>query len=466
MAILNKQFEEFLSNINPDEKAVQYAIDAHEPVRECLEKVDDFKQYIEGSFLYGSYKRHTAVGDIKDVDIVVLTNFDLEDEKNTPQSVLRKLKAALARCYDDPENPQYQRRSIRIDEPLPDEEDVEMTLDIIPAVVVTDKESPLKVPDRIVKEWIWSHPKGHLKYTSDLNSQENSKGRFVPLVKIMKSWWSYQCEVRQPDAERPQPKGFWVEILTGENFDNEQTALADHFIAVLENVSSKYTEAEEVPELKDPSIENETVKSSMTMDEFEVFIEAINESLEQAILARDATDKLKSSELWREIFGETFPLYDEEETLETKAESVKAPLGSTSHAKPLPWPEKLDKKHRVRIDAYIYKDRMKLGGINSNGRRVRSGLQVKYVATTRAQGDYEVYWQVVNTGQQAAQENCLRGDYFKAKFLNNQPSVSPLVNWEMTSYTGKHWIECFIVKDDVCVGRSGKFFLHIKNPDF
>ena len=137
---------------------------------------------------------------------------------------MRKLKAALARCYDDPENPQYQRRSIRIDEPLPDEEDVEMTLDIIPAVVITDKDSPLKVPDRVVKEWIWSHPKGHLKHSSDLNSQEHSKGRLVPLVKMMKWWWEYQCEIRQPEADRPQPKGFWVEILTGENFDNEQTA--------------------------------------------------------------------------------------------------------------------------------------------------------------------------------------------------------------------------------------------------
>ena len=241
---------------------------------------------------------------------------------------------------------------------------------------------------------------------------------------------------------------------------------ADHFITVLENVSEKYTEAEEIPELQDPSFENEKIKSSMTMDEFDIFLEAVNESLEQAILARDATDKLKSSEIWREIFGEAFPLYDKEETPETKSEAVEASLGSASHAKSLPWPEKLDKKHKVRIDAYLYKDRVKLSGINSNRRRISSAIQIKYVARTAAKGDYEVFWQVVNTGEHATRENCLRGDYFKARRLNGQPSGNPLVNWEQSAYAGKHWIECFIVKDAVCVGRSGRFYLNVKNPDF
>lgn len=466
MAKLNALFQEFISNINPDEAAISYAIDAHKPIRECLEKQDDFKQYVEGSFLYGSYKRHTAVGDIKDVDIVILTNFDIEDEKNTPQKILRKLKDALARCYDDPENPQYQRRSIRIDEPLPDNKDVEMTLDIIPAVIVTDEDEPLRVPDRVVKDWILSHPKGHLKNTSELNSDDHSGGCFVPLVKILKWWWKYQCEIIQPDVERPKPKGFWIECLTAENFDEDQTDWADHFIAVLENVSDKYTGAEKVPELEDPGLDSETIKTSMTKDEFDVFMEAVNECLEKANLARDASDKTTSSELWREIFGEEFPLYDVEETQETRDESKNLVLDDYSHAKQPPWPPQLQKRCKVRIDAYIYTGNRKLGGINSDGRVIQSGLRIKYVARTRARGDYEVYWQVVNTGKHARQEGGLRGEFFKAKLIGGDESSDPLINWESTSYTGKHWIQCFIVKDDVCVGRSRKFYVNIKNPNF
>lgn len=466
MAKLNDLFDAFLSNINPDEEAINYAVDAHLPIRECLEKTDEFKEYVEGSFLYGSYRRHTAVGDIKDVDIVLLTNFDIEDDKNTPRKVLRKLKDALARCYDDPENPQYQRRSIRIDDPLPDNDEVEMTLDIIPAVVITDEDSPLKVPDRDVEKWIWSHPRGHLKRTTEGNEYEYSKGRFIPLVKIMKWWWKYQCGIRQPDVERPKPKGFWVECLTLESFDKDQTAWADHFIAVLENVSEKYSDVDDVPELQDPGLENETIKTNMSMEEFDVFMEAVNESLEMATLARDATDNLKSSELWKDIFGDEFPLYDDEETEETRSQSRELKLNDFSHVQQPIWSIQLNKKYKVRIDAYVYRDKIKLGGLNTNGRVLPSGLTLKFIARTKARGNYKVHWQVVNTGEHAKNENGLRGEFFPAKLRGGGMSNDPLVNWECTQYTGKHWIQCFIVKDGICVGQSKRFYVTIKNPNF
>lgn len=466
MAKLNDLFDKFLSNINPDEEAIKYAIDSHMPVRECLENIDDFKENVIGSFLYGSYKRHTAVGDIKDVDIVILTNFDIEDDANSPRKVLRKLKAALARCYDDPENPQYQRRSIRIDDPLPDNDEVEMTLDIIPAVVITDEDSPLKVPDREVEEWIWSHPRGHLKYTSELNDYEYSKSQFVPLAKMMKWWWKYQCEVRQPDVERPKPKGFWVECLTMENFDKDQTSWADNFIAVLESVSEKYSEYERVPELLDPGLDGEIIKTNMTIAEFDIFMEAVNESLESAVLARDASDKLKSSELWKNLFGDEFPLYDFEETDETRKQSSNLTLSDFSHVHKPAWDIKLNKKYKVRLDAYVYRDKMKLGGLNTNGRVLPSDLYIKFVARTKARGNYEVHWQVVNTGDHARNEGGLRGEFFQAKFRGGVESNDPLVNWEHTEYTGKHWIQCFIVKDNVCVGQSKKFYVNVINQNY
>lgn len=461
MAKLNTLFESFLSNIEPSEDAVKYAQDAHKPVRDYLKDDKEFKQYFVKSFLYGSYKRHTAVGDIKDVDIVVLTNFDIASEENTPAKVLRKLKAALARYYNDPENPEYQRRSIRINDPLPDNPEVEMTLDIIPAVATDGEDQPLWVPDRELKEWIKSHPKGHLGHTTECNSEDYSKQRFVPVVKIMKWWWKYQSELRQPDVARPKPKGFWIECLTGEHFDTSKYEWADHFIAILEGISDEYVAANEVPNLDDPGLEGETVKTNMTLDEFQLFMDTVNDYLELAKTARDEPDKLRSSELWREIFGEKFPLYDEEETKESRTASKNVLLGVHSHTSPMPWPERYQRKIKVHIDAYIGE-----GGLNSNGRVLSSGLKIRYEARTNLTGDYEVFWQVVNTGRHAEQENGLRGGYFKARLSNGSASSNPLVTWESTRYTGKHWIECFVVKDNRCVARSGKFFITVRNPNF
>lgn len=463
MAKLNEQFKTFLSKINPDKDAVAYAQEAHKPIRECLEFQDDFKEFVEGTFLYGSYKRHTAVGDIKDVDIVVLTNFDLANEENTPKSVLRRLKAALGRCYEDPENPQYQRRSIRIDDPLPQHKDVTMTLDIIPAVLQDDEEGPLLVPDRELGEWIPSNPKGHMGHTTALN--ESSNGQYVPLVKMMKWWWGYQCEVRQPDVERPKPKGFWVECMTGEMFEAEQKDWADHFIAVLDNIVSTYSDVNSVPDLVDPGLENEAIRTNMTIEEFSLFMDAAKESLEQAKKAKYTEDPVESALLWRAIFGERFPLYDPDETEESRALASSKPLGDTSHVKTLPWPLNLQKRYKVHLDADVYMGNVRLGGINSNGRILSSGLDIKFVADTKAGVDCEIHWQVVNTGRHATEANCLRGGYFPARGFKGAASQNSRVNWEPTEYTGKHWIECFVVKDGQCVGRSGRFFVNIRNPN-
>jgi hypothetical protein len=119
----------------------------------------------------------------------------------------------------------------------------------------------------------------------------------------------------------------------------------------------------------------------------------------------------------------------------------------------------------VQLDGYVYSGTKRLGGLNSNGRVINSELRLKYVAWTRARGDYEVFWQVVNTGKHAARENGLRGGFFQSTSRDESPSTDPLINWERSLYTGKHWIECFIVKDGVCVGRSGRFYVNIRNPD-
>lgn len=465
MSKLNSLFDQFLSNIEPDEDAVTYAQEAHKPVRDFLEHDESFGKYVEGTFLYGSYRRHTAVGDIKDVDIVLLTNFDTKDEENSPQRVLRKLKAALARYYDDPESPAYQRRSIRVNDPLPNRPDVSMTLDIIPAVAPEDDDKPLLVPDREVTEWIRSHPKGHINATSALNRDEYSGGRFVPLVKMMKAWWQYQCEERQPEVERPKPKGFWIECLAAESFDRTQRSWADHFIAVLREISDRFDGVSEVPQLQDPGLPDQALKTSMAFEEFQVFMCAANDSLQLAIAARDHVDDLESSVMWRDILGDLFPLYEEEVT-ESAERGPALALGVMPKIEALRWPKRLTKKRKVRIDAYTYFGNVRKQGINSNRRILPADWHIKFTAKTNVRGDYDVFWQVVNTGKHAEENQGLRGELFRAKYRDDSRSVDPLVNWERTEYTGKHWIQCFIVQNGYCVAESKKFYVNIRNKDY
>ena len=106
------------------------------------------------------------------------------------------------------------------------------------------------------------------------------------------------------------------------------------------------------------------------------------------------------------------------------------------------------------------------GGINSDGRRLPNDWYLKYKAKTKVSLPYSVKWQVVNTGAHAVNEGGLRGGFLMQNFpVTNFPS-DHFGKWESTKYTGKHWIECFIIKDSICVARSGKFFVNVTNPTY
>jgi hypothetical protein len=57
-------------------------------------------------------------------------------------------------------------------------------------------------------------------------------------------------------------------------------------------------------------------------------------------------------------------------------------------------------------------------------------------------GRFRVYWQVVNTGREAEDADCLRGGFSPDAAVRGGLSHS-----ESTLYRGQHSIECFIVKN-------------------
>jgi len=88
------------------------------------------------------------------------------------------------------------------------------------------------------------------------------------------------------------------------------------------------------------------------------------------------------------------------------------------------------------------------------------GCELLFHAKTNTPQPFEVFWQVVNTGEEAGSygKRGLRGEIFPAKTAG----IGGLTQREETYYTGMHWIECFIVKNGVCVARSGEFVVNIE----
>ena len=77
-------------------------------------------------------------------------------------------------------------------------------------------------------------------------------------------------------------------------------------------------------------------------------------------------------------------------------------------------------------------------------------MWLRFSVNTNVPLPYDVRWQVVNTGREAAEAGQLRGDFYESdKGING-------VRWETTAYAGTHWVEAFIIKNGACVARSGR----------
>ena len=89
-------------------------------------------------------------------------------------------------------------------------------------------------------------------------------------------------------------------------------------------------------------------------------------------------------------------------------------------------------------------------------RRVGKKLWVKFVLQTNTPGPYHVFWKVVNNGREARDANQLRGTIF--------PDTSGQGNvlWEHTGYSGTHWVEAYVVKDNYCVAVAPQKYVMVR----
>lgn len=70
--------------------------------------------------------------------------------------------------------------------------------------------------------------------------------------------------------------------------------------------------------------------------------------------------------------------------------------------------------------------------------------------------DYDIYWQITNTGYEAINANCLRGDFYNSKLEQGKR-----IRTEETCYVGRHYVEAYLVKNGICYGKSKPFEVNI-----
>lgn len=307
MASLHHHFEALITNINPSQERRATAVRIPRKLRDWL-RDHEFSTRSPHTRLSGSYRRQTAVGDIKDVDILL---FVPETELDrTPNAVLQEVKRVLDDYPCATASTSPQRRSVHLDL-----ESDDLQIDIVPAILENGLRRPLCIPDRPTAEWIASDPLGYQRRLSKSNRTYGRK--LVPLIKLVKAWRNAQMTYQRP-------KSYALEIMTLYAVEGDHVELADRgwdriLADLFEYFDTEYgvflDSTSDVPEIPDPQLPDNCVTAGWERSEFEAFMRRVKDAAQaarEAVNAIDKDDEEGAVAKWRKLFGDYWP---DDETL-------------------------------------------------------------------------------------------------------------------------------------------------------
>ncbi len=306
MLTLSSHFDLLLQRIEPAEARLKIAQEVPDQVRTYLNQIDTLRTCDPHTRLAGSYARHVAINDIKDVDLLVFIHDTYREQ--SPSAVLNTLCQVLK---DLPQTLgdtgtvkiRNQRRSVNVHFDTQD-----FDLDVVPVIIVTKIDEPLLIPARDLQEWKETNSIGYQQWLSDLNQAHGRK--VVPLIKLMKQW-------RDCHFIYKRPKSYWLECMVVRHIskgwvETEGVSFAALFTNLLMSISTRYkdhlNQADAVPRIPDPMLGN-NVAWNWERGHFETFMRRIEESRAWAVeaLNQDGDQVAAAVALWQKVFKDTFP---------------------------------------------------------------------------------------------------------------------------------------------------------------
>lgn len=110
----------------------------------------------------------------------------------------------------------------------------------------------------------------------------------------------------------------------------------------------------------------------------------------------------------------------------------------------------------VKINA-TFKKNNQVFSYENNGKPLPKYGTIQFVAKTDALEPYTVQWQILNTGEEArlAGNYQLRGGFYPSEADKKN------IKRENTLYKGCHMAQAYIIKNDICIGKSEEFVVNI-----
>ena len=407
-------------------------------IESFLKKDSTFKDYFSDLVPQGSYAHKTIIKPVKSnqgFDADVLLEMTPPDGW-TPKDYVEKLYTAFRGSSTYKEMVCRKTRCVMID--YADD----FHIDIVPFVTI---DGQTKITNRHEDKYEGVNPEGFTTWFKEKNKLTG--GHLLKVMRLLK----FIRDFKQTFSVR----SFVLNALVGERvsvYDNviESGCYADVPTAlrtITKNLDAYLQNYPTMPAIYDPSNLTDDLSKRWDQDKYANFRNKINFYAKKIEEAYKEADSAKSLTLWREVFGDDFgkvAVVKFASTLAAFHRPPDAPLGEMflqeQGIEVVP-----NAAFELRIDGFVKPvDGWRAYRLSEGNQRVLRERKIEFsIEKCNVPEPYEVKWKVRNRGAEAIAAFTLRGE-IRGDY--GRRTIS-----EPTRYKGNHYVECYIIKDGVCV---------------
>lgn len=378
----------------------------------------------ENIYLVGSMGRGTSIKGVSDIDLIFNLPIEVYDKYNAYTSngqsaLLQEIKGCLLS--------RYPKTDISGDGQVVVIDFAKYTVELVPGFIQSDKS--FIYPD--------ANDGGSWEITKPLDeiiacnwSDTFSNGNYKKVCKMMRSWRNY---VGFPFG------GLLIDTLVNDFFENHtifKYSNSEKYLELFKYLFKYFMKQDKDQEYWiAPGSKQEVYNKNHG-----VFVNKANLAYEK-IKDLDV-DSSSLNDYFREIFG---PAYPEKPGLR-HSDFV---FGARNTEEFIEDKMSVDIRYELRIDCKVRQNGF-LEHLLREMQRKHLPLKINkhlefYIVRSNVPEPYDIYWKVKNVGDEAIRRDQIRGEIKRTNVANQI---------EQTNFRGAHFVECYIVKNGVCVARD------------
>lgn len=368
----------------------------------------------ENYLLVGSMGRETSIKGESDIDIIyelpneVFKRFD-DNEENSQSQLLQEVKDVLKEKYPSTD--------IKGDGQVVVISFTKYKIELVPGFKQED--GSYKYPD--------THDGGSWKITKPVSEIDESKNMidntdtYKDICQMIREWKANNgvtiC-------------GLLIDTLSKDFLDDNEeykTTTKDEYFTLLKKVFEYLSEQDENRKQWYAMGSNQVIENK----DFN-FIKKSKKALNKLNNSSDESSTL------RELFGNRFPI----------SERAANQYGFSENEQFIEEMFPVRISNKLKIDCEITQNGFRSGLISEfikKNFKIKQNRKLKFfIDYINISKPYSIYWKVRNVGVEAIKRNCIRGQIIKGT----------LEKRETANFYGPHYVECYIVKDNICIARD------------